>query len=105
MSTQAKDFPPIAPLDVPAQGELPPPPPAGPAPPIGPPSPDTVNGGPPQAHPSSFGTKASRHAPSVAVAPYDPRTGRYVAPDGKMYEQSDLATATTPKNWQDLFPT
>jgi phospholipid/cholesterol/gamma-HCH transport system substrate-binding protein len=105
MSTQAKDFPPIAPLDVPAQGELPPPPPAGPAPPIGPPSPDTVIGGPPQAHPSSFGTKASRHAPSVAVAPYDPRTGRYVAPDGKMYEQSDLATATTPKKWQDLFPT
>src|SRR6202000_3505741 len=40
MSTQAKDFPPIAPLDVPAQGELPPPPPAGPAPPIGPPSTD-----------------------------------------------------------------
>jgi phospholipid/cholesterol/gamma-HCH transport system substrate-binding protein len=105
MSTQAKDFPPIAPLDVPAQGELPPPPPAGPPAPIGPPSPDTVNGGPPQAHPSSFGTKASRHAPSVAVAPYDPRTGRYVAPDGKMYEQSDLATATTPKKWQDLFPT
>jgi phospholipid/cholesterol/gamma-HCH transport system substrate-binding protein len=105
MSTQAKDFPPIAPLDVPGQGELPPPPPAGPPAPIGPPSPDTVNGGPPQAHPSSFGTKASRHAPSVAVAPYDPRTGRYVAPDGKMYEQSDLATATTPKNWQDLFPT
>jgi phospholipid/cholesterol/gamma-HCH transport system substrate-binding protein len=105
MSTQAKDFPPIAPLDVPAQGELPPPPPAGPPAPIGPPSPDTVNGGPPQAHPSSFGTKASRHAPSVAVAPYDPRTGRYVATDGKMYEQSDLASATTPKNWQDLFPT
>jgi len=105
MSTQAKDFPPIAPLDVPAQGELPPPPPAGPAPPIGPPSPDTVNGGPPQAHPSSFGTKASRHAPSVAVASYDPRTGRYVAPDGKLYQQSDLATSTTPKKWQDLFPT
>jgi phospholipid/cholesterol/gamma-HCH transport system substrate-binding protein len=105
MSTQAKDFPPIAPLDVPAQGELPPPPPAGPAPPIGPPSPDTVNGGPPQAHPSSFGTKGSRHAPSVAVASYDPRTGRYVAPDGKLYQQSDLATSTTPKKWQDLFPT
>src|SRR6201993_419776 len=42
MSTQAGDFPSIAPLDVPAQGELPPPPPAGPAPPISPPSPDTV---------------------------------------------------------------
>ena len=34
MSTQATDFPPIAPLDVPAQGELPPPPPAAPPAPI-----------------------------------------------------------------------
>jgi virulence factor Mce-like protein len=105
MSTQAKDFPPIAPLDVPAQGELPPPPPAVPPPPTGPPPSDTVNGAPPQAHPSSFGTKASGHAPSVTVAPYDPRTGRYVAPDGKLYQQSDLATSKAPKKWQDLFPT
>jgi phospholipid/cholesterol/gamma-HCH transport system substrate-binding protein len=105
MSTQAADFPPIAPLDVPAQGELPPPPPAVPPPPTGPPSPDTVNGAPPQAHPSSFGAKASGHAPSVTVAPYDPRTGRYVAPDGKLYQQSDLATSSAPKKWQDLFPT
>jgi phospholipid/cholesterol/gamma-HCH transport system substrate-binding protein len=104
MSTQAADFPPIAPLDVPAQGELPPPP-AVPPPPAGPPPPDTVNGGQPQAHPSSFGAKASRPTPSVAVAPYDPRTGRYVAPDGKLYQQSDLATSTAPKKWQDLFPT
>jgi phospholipid/cholesterol/gamma-HCH transport system substrate-binding protein len=105
MSTQAKDFPPIAPLDVPAQGELAAPPPAVPPPPTGPPPPDTANGGPPQAHPSSFGTKASGHAPSVVVAPYDPRTGRYVAPDGKLYQQSDLATSKAPKKWQDLFPT
>ena len=104
MSTQAADFPPIAPLDVPAQGELPPPQ-AAPSPPVGPPPPDTVNGAQPQAHPSSFGAKASRPAPSVAVAPYDPRTGRYVAPDGKLYQQSDLATSTAPKKWQDLFPT
>jgi phospholipid/cholesterol/gamma-HCH transport system substrate-binding protein len=105
MSTQAKDFPPIAPLDVPAQGELPPQPPAVPPPPTGPPPPDSVNGAQPQAHPSSFGAKASGHTPSVAVAPYDPRTGRYVAPDGKLYQQSDLATSTAPKKWQDLFPT
>jgi phospholipid/cholesterol/gamma-HCH transport system substrate-binding protein len=105
MSTQAADFPPIAPLDVPAQGELPPPPPAAPPPPTGPPPPDAVNGAPPQAHPSSFGAKASRPAPSIAVAPYDPRTGRYVAPDGKLHQQSDLATRSAPKKWQDLFPT
>ena len=105
MSTQAADFPPIAPLDVPAQGAPAPPPAAAPSPPVGPPPPDRVNGTQPQAHPSSFGAKASRPAPSVAVAPYDPRTGRYVAPDGKLYQQSDLATSTAPKKWQDLFPT
>jgi phospholipid/cholesterol/gamma-HCH transport system substrate-binding protein len=105
MSTQAADFPPIAPLDVPEQGAPAPPPAAAPSPPVGPPPPDTVNGAQPQAHPSSFGAKVSRPAPSVAVAPYDPRTGSYVAPDGKLYQQSDLATSTAPKKWQDLFPT
>jgi phospholipid/cholesterol/gamma-HCH transport system substrate-binding protein len=104
MSTQASDFPPIAPLDVPAHGELPAPP-AAPPPPAMPAPPDTANGAQPQAHPSSFGANASRPAPSVAVAPYDPRTGRYVAPDGKLYQQSDLASRTAPKKWQDLFPT
>src|SRR5271154_7006489 len=83
MSTQAADFPPIAPLDVPAQGAAAPPP-AAPPPPPG-------NAGRPQAAPSSFGAKTSRPAPSVAVAPYDPHTGRYLAPDGKLYQQSDLA--------------
>jgi hypothetical protein len=43
--------------------------------------------------------------PSVAVAQYDPRTGRYLAPDGKLYQQSDVATSTAPKKWQDLLPT
>jgi len=97
MSTQAADFPPIAPLDVPAQGAASPPP-AAPPPPPG-------NAGRPQAAPSSFGAKTSRPAPSVAVAPYDPRTGRYLAPDGKLYQQSDLATLAAPKKWQDLLPT
>jgi phospholipid/cholesterol/gamma-HCH transport system substrate-binding protein len=97
MSTQAADFPPIAPLDVPAQGESAPPP-AAPPPPPG-------NAARPQAAPSSFGAKTSRPAPSVAVAPYDPRTGRYLAPDGKLYQQSDLATSPAPKKWQDLLPT
>jgi phospholipid/cholesterol/gamma-HCH transport system substrate-binding protein len=97
MSTQAADFPPIAPLDVPAQGAAAPPPAAPPRPP--------GNAGRPQAAPSSFGAKTSRPAPSVAVAPYDPHTGRYLAPDGKLYQQSDLATSTAPKKWQDLLPT
>ena len=41
-----------------------------------------IDGGRPQAAPSSFGGKATKPIPSVAVAPYDPRTGRYVAPTG-----------------------
>src|SRR5271169_2852478 len=97
MSTRSADFPPIAPLDVPAQGAAAPPP-AAPPPPPG-------NAGRPQAAPSSFGAKTSRPAPSVAVAPYDPHTGRYLAPDGKLYQQSDLATLAAPKKWQDLLPT
>jgi phospholipid/cholesterol/gamma-HCH transport system substrate-binding protein len=97
MSTQAADFPPIAPLDVPGQGAASPPPAA--------PSPPPANAARPQAAPSSFGAKGSKPAPSVAVAPYDPRTGRYLAPDGKLYQQSDLATSPAPKKWQDLLPT
>jgi phospholipid/cholesterol/gamma-HCH transport system substrate-binding protein len=98
MSTQAGDYPSIAPLDVA-------PPPAVHRPPAPPRPPAVIDGGRPQAAPSSFGGTATKPIPSVAVAPYDPRTGRYVAPDGKLYQQSDLATATTPKQWQDLFPT
>jgi phospholipid/cholesterol/gamma-HCH transport system substrate-binding protein len=98
MSTQAGDFPSIAPLDV-----LPPPtlhrPPAPPRPPA------VIDGGRPQAAPSSFDGKTNKPIPSVAVASYDPHTGRYLTPDGKFYQQSDLATSTAPKTWQDLFPT
>jgi phospholipid/cholesterol/gamma-HCH transport system substrate-binding protein len=97
MSTQAADFPPIAPLDVPEPGRS--------APPAAVPPPPPGGGAKPHAAPSSFGGNASRPAPSIAVTPYDPRTGRYLAPDGTLYQQSDLATSKAPKKWQDLFPT
>jgi len=102
MSTQAADFPAIAPLDVPAQ---PAPPPAVHLPPAPPRPPAVIDGGRPQAAPSSFGAKGSRPMPSVAVAQYDPRTGRYLTSDGKLYQQSDLVNSTAPKKWQDLLPT
>ena len=102
MSTQAADFPAIAPLDVPAQ---PVPPPAVHLPPAPPRPPAVIDGGRPQAAPSSFGAKGSRPMPSVAVAQYDPRTGRYLTSDGKLYQQSDLVNSTAPKKWQDLLPT
>ena len=101
------DFPPIAPLDVPAPGELPPPP-AAPAPPHRLPIPhhptrSAVDGR--RRRQARSGPRHLEPAPSVAVAQYDPRTGRYVGPDGKLYQQSDLATPKAPKTWQDMLPT
>jgi phospholipid/cholesterol/gamma-HCH transport system substrate-binding protein len=115
MSPMSADLAAIAPLDVPAQGELPAPrtapaPPTAPDPaappvpdPAAPAAPDTAGGGGPQAAPSSFGAKGS--SPSVTIARYDPRTGRYIGPDGKLYQQSDLVPSKAPKTWRDLLPT
>jgi phospholipid/cholesterol/gamma-HCH transport system substrate-binding protein len=77
--------PPIAPIDVPS----------------GQPGP---SGGGPQAAPSAFGGTSfggSAAGPSVAVAHYDPRTGRYLTSNGQMYRQLDLVTS--PKTWQDML--
>lgn len=60
--------------------------------------------GVPQAMPSASGASASAAGPSVATAQYDPRTGRYVGADGQLYQQSDLATSSAPKTWQDMLP-
>ena len=99
MSTQASQFPSIAPLDTPSA------PPTMHRPPAPPKPPAVIDGGGMRAAPSSFDGKATQPIPSVAVATYDPRTGRYLTPDGKFYEQSDLVTPTGPKRWQDLLPT
>ncbi|OBI98120.1 mammalian cell entry protein [Mycobacterium alsense] len=89
---------PIAPIDVPspANGSL-----AsatgGETPGAPPPAPSVA--------PSAFGRDATEAGPSVAVAQYDPRTGTYVAPDGQVYRQADLATNKAPKTWKDMFAT
>jgi phospholipid/cholesterol/gamma-HCH transport system substrate-binding protein len=104
MSPMSADLAPIAPLDVASPGELPSPPAvSAPPPPPDAAPPDTASGGGPQAAPSSFGAKT--FGPSVAIARYDPRTGRYVGSDGKLYQQSDLVTSKAPKTWQDMLPT
>lgn len=42
--------------------------------------------------------------PAPTVIPYDPATGTYVGPDGKVYTQSDLAHgAAKPKTWQSML--
>ncbi|BBY24588.1 MCE family protein [Mycobacterium stomatepiae] len=108
ISPMSADIPAFAPLDVAAPGELPAPPPAPAAAPAPEPAPapmDQVDGPQPQAAPSSFGANASKPAPSVVVAKYDPRTGRYIGPDGKLYQQSDLVASKAPKTWKDMLPT
>jgi phospholipid/cholesterol/gamma-HCH transport system substrate-binding protein len=43
-------------------------------------------------------------APPIAVAGYDPATGTYVGPDGRVYTQSNLSEATDKdKTWQQLI--
>ncbi|MFD0364738.1 MCE family protein [Nocardia sp. GCM10030253] len=41
--------------------------------------------------------------PSIGIARYDPRTGKYVGPDGGLYEQTDL-TRPGIGAWKDLLP-
>ncbi|WP_286143650.1 MlaD family protein [Mycobacterium sp. 1274756.6] len=42
--------------------------------------------------------------PGVAVAEYDPNTGSYIGPDGKLYTQADLARAgDKEKTWQTMI--
>jgi phospholipid/cholesterol/gamma-HCH transport system substrate-binding protein len=64
--------------------------------------PPADDGGPPVA-PSSFAPNGSGAGPSVAFATYDPQTGQYATPDGKVYRQSDLVTPAGSRTWKDLF--
>jgi phospholipid/cholesterol/gamma-HCH transport system substrate-binding protein len=41
--------------------------------------------------------------PPIAVAEYDPATGRYVGPDGKTYTQANLAQTSKENTWQDML--
>jgi phospholipid/cholesterol/gamma-HCH transport system substrate-binding protein len=41
--------------------------------------------------------------PPLAVAEYDPATGSYVGPDGKVYTQSNLAQTSTKQTWQSML--
>ena len=43
-------------------------------------------------------------AEPIAAAEYDPATGTYVGPDGRLYNQANLAqTAPTSKTWQSML--
>jgi phospholipid/cholesterol/gamma-HCH transport system substrate-binding protein len=94
---------PIPPLEAPlapAAGEVPPIP-HGPAP--GPVEAPPVDGGAVPAAPSAFSGKGSG-GPSVAITTYDPRTGRYVTPDGQVQQLTNTVAGSEPKSWKDLLP-
>jgi virulence factor Mce-like protein len=90
MAPQSGDIPSIAPLDLPSTPPHAEPPPA-------------AEGTAPTAAPSSSRESASRVKPSVAVAEYDPGSGRYLDANGHSYTQSNLATTVGPKTWKELI--
>jgi phospholipid/cholesterol/gamma-HCH transport system substrate-binding protein len=63
------------------------------APPAGPPGGPTAGAGPPAGPPIP-----------IAAAEYDPTTGTYVGPNGRLYTQSDLSqTPPKDKTWQSMM--
>lgn len=103
-----------------------PPPPAVDAPvPTAPPPGNSLNGvpippvegaapaegsAPPPAAEGGAGAAPAAHArqrdaaPSVAVVPYDQRTGKYMTPDGRLEQRTDLIVgAEKPQSWTDLM--
>ncbi|KAB7758614.1 MCE family protein [Mycolicibacterium mucogenicum] len=76
-------------------------PPAGEGAPDTPPPPSD-GAAPTPVAPSAF-IPETPTGPSVAVATYDPATGRYATPDGKVYRQKDLAPQSGERTWRDLF--
>jgi phospholipid/cholesterol/gamma-HCH transport system substrate-binding protein len=66
------------------------------------PMPPAVRGDGPPVAPSAFDTNGATPRPSVALTQYDPKTGRYAAPTGQVFQQTDLV-AGQPKTWRDLI--
>ncbi|GAC1400935.1 MAG: hypothetical protein NVS4B6_30050 [Mycobacterium sp.] len=93
-------IPPATAPVAPAAGPIPPAVPQGPPPgPVDVPPPD----GAPPAAPSAFNGNGST-GPSVAITTYDPRTGRYMTPDGRLQQVSTPPAGSVAKSWKDLLP-
>ncbi|GAA2556391.1 MCE family protein [Mycolicibacterium diernhoferi] len=95
--------PPPAQVSSPPTAYIPPPPPGNsvngvPVPPVTPPPADGALPVAPSANSAGSG-------PSVAVVPYDPNTGKYMTPDGRYEQQTNLIAGGAPKSWQELMPT
>jgi phospholipid/cholesterol/gamma-HCH transport system substrate-binding protein len=55
------------------------------------------------ASPPSAAPPPQAPPPPIAAAQYDPATGSYVGPDGRVYTQADLADAGGPRTWQSML--
>jgi virulence factor Mce-like protein len=99
-SLNGQPIPPVEGPLAPAAGDIPPMP-QGPAP--GPVEAPPIDGGAVPAAPSAFSDKGSG-GPSVAVTTYDPRSGRYVTPDGQVQQLTNVIAGAGPKSWKDLLP-
>jgi phospholipid/cholesterol/gamma-HCH transport system substrate-binding protein len=99
-SLNGQPIPPVeAPL-APAAADVPPAPQGPPPGPVEVPPTDSAV----PAAPSGFADNGSG-GPSVAITNYDPRTGRYVTPDGQVQQLTNSVAGAVPKSWKDLLPT
>jgi len=79
-------------------------PPADPGPSTAPPTtPGDTPAAAPASMPKTFFDNPAGAGPSAATTNYDPRTGRYVGADGKVYQQTNLTTSADPTTWKDLL--
>ncbi len=87
----------------PELGQAPPgPPPIEAPPPPADPSSPPPGGESPAIAPSGFTPFDSAPGPSVAVAHYDPATGRFATPGGQVLQQADVVSPGAQKSWKDL---
>jgi phospholipid/cholesterol/gamma-HCH transport system substrate-binding protein len=64
----------------------------------------TLSGQPvPQPPPHTAATTAPAPLPPIAAARYDPATGTYVGPDGRVYTQSNLSNTEQEHTWQSML--
>jgi len=100
-SLNGQPIPPAEAPFAPAAGDVPPMQ-HGPSP--GPVEVPPTEGGAVPAAPSAFSGTDSGGGPSIAITTYDPRTGRYVTPDGQVQQLTHAASGAEPKSWKDLMP-
>lgn len=60
-------------------------------------------GAPPNAGAEGAPLPADQPAPPIAFAQYDPATGDYVGPDGKVRQRADLASASPGQTWESML--